>query len=322
MRDLSVVGLMVKMTQSNPDFRKFSLRRLVLSPYFSAAIAMLCWALSFVVIRGTHEMVPPIGLNFWRSFLALLLLIAMGFSHLRLEMRVILNQWKTFFLLGFLLVLIGNTAMFVGLQFTTAINAGLLNSMGPVVIVVSSWLLFRETVTPLQMLGILTSLAGVIILITRADITVLTAFDFNRGDLWILVAVIGWALYAVLVRRTAPTMHSLAFMTAVTFCGIVLLFPLYLWESLTQRPTELNAPTVLSIIYLGLFTAVFAILLWTRAIRMLGANNVGLFIHLVPVFSVILAIIFLGEVLRGFHLIGIALIAIGLYLTTVIGSKG
>ena len=266
-------------------------------------------------------MVPPIGLNFWRSCLALLLLLAMGFSHLRLEMRAILNQWKTFFLLGFLLVLIGNTAMFVGLQSTTAINGGLLNSMGPVVIVVFSWLLFRETVTPLQMLGILTSLAGVIILITRADTTVLTALDFNRGDLWFLVAVIGWALYAVLIRRTAPTMHSLAFMTAVTLCGIVLLFPLYLWESLTQRPTEFNTPTVLSIIYLGLFTAVFAILLWTRAIRMLGANNVGLFIHLVPVFSVILAIIFLGEVLRGFHLIGIALIAIGIYLTTVIGSK-
>ncbi len=321
MRNLRVVGLKVKMAQPNPDSRKLSLRRLVLSPYFSAAIAMLCWAFSFVVIRGTHEMVPPIGLNFWCSCLALLLLITMGFSHLRLEMRAILKQWKTFFLLGFLLAVVGNTAMFVGLQSTTAINGGLLNSMEPVGIVVFSWLLFRETVTPLQMLGILTSLVGVIILITRADTTVLTALDFNRGDLWFLVAVIGWALYAVLIRRTAPTMHSLAFMTAVTLCGIVFLFPLYLWESLTQRPTEFNAPTVLSIIYLGLFSAVFAILLWTRAIRMLGANNVGLFIHLLPVFSVILAIIFLGEVLRGFHLIGIALIAIGIYLTTVIGSR-
>jgi len=317
-----VVDLIVKMAQPNPDSRQLPLRRFVQSPYFSAALAMLLWAFSFVVIRGTHEMVPPIGLNFWRSCLALLLLIAMGFPHLRLEMRAILKQWKTFFLLGFLLVVVGNTAMFVGLQSTTAINGGLLNSMGPVVIVVFSWLLFREMVTPLQMLGILTSLAGVIILITRADTTVLTALDFNRGDLWFLVAVIGWALYAVLIRRTAPTMHSLVFMAAVTLCGIVFLFPLYLWESLTQRPTEFNAPTVLSIIYLGLFTAVFAILLWTRAIRMLGANNVGLFIHLVPVFSVILAIIFLGEVLRGFHLIGIALIAIGIYLTTVIGSKG
>jgi drug/metabolite transporter (DMT)-like permease len=172
------------------------------------------------------------------------------------------------------------------------------------------------------MLGILISLAGVVILITRADLMVLAAFDFNRGDLWFLVAVIGWALYAVLLKRAAPALHALSFMTAVTVCGILLLFPLYLWESLTQRPTEFNAPTVLSVIYLGLFTAVFAILLWTRAVRVLGANKVGLFIHLVPVFSVILAIIFLGEVLRGFHLIGIAMIGIGIYLTTVIGSKG
>ncbi len=313
---------MAKHIQPNPDSRQLPLRRFVQSPYFSAALAMLFWAFSFVVIRGTHEMVPPIGLNFWRSCLALLLLLAMGFSHLRPEMRAILKQWKTFFILGFLLLVAGNTAMFVGLQSTTAINGGLINSMGPVVIVVCSWFLFRETVTPLQMLGILISLAGVVILITRADLMVLTAFDFNRGDLWFLVAVIGWALYAVLLRRAAPALHPLSFMTAVTVCGILLLFPLYLWESLTQRPTEFNAPTVLSVIYLGLFTAVFAILLWTRAVRLLGANNVGLFIHLVPVFSVILAIIFLGEVLRGFHLIGIAMIGMGIYLTTVIGSKG
>ena len=147
--------------------------------------------------------------------------------------------------------------------------------MGPVVIVVFSWLLFRDTVAPLQLLGILISLAGVIILVSRADTAVLTALDFNQGDLWFLVAVIGWSLYAVLIRRVAPAMNSMAFMTAVTLCGVVFLLPLYLWESLTQRPTEFNTPTVLSIIYLGLLTAVFAILLWTRAIRMLGANNAG-----------------------------------------------
>ena len=116
--------------------------------------------------------------------------------------------------------------------------------MGPVVIVVFSWLLFRDTVAPLQLLGILISLAGVIILVSRADTAVLTALDFNQGDLWFLVAVIGWSLYAVLIRRVAPAMNSMAFMTAVTLCGVVFLLPLYLWESLTQRPTEFNTPTV------------------------------------------------------------------------------
>ncbi len=297
------------------------IRQWFFSPHLSAGLAMFLWAFSFVVIRGTHEMVPPIGLNFWRTTVAFLALFAMALPHLRRELGAVLTQWKTFLLLGFVLYITGNMAVFFGLQSTTVINGGLVNAMAPIAIVGFSWLLFRETIAPLQTLGILISLVGVVVLISRADLGVLAALNFNRGDLWFLVAVTGWSLYAVLLRRTAPALHLLVVMAALALCGWMFLLPLYIWESLTQRAMEFNAPTVLSIIYLALLSSASATLLWTRAIRMLGANRVGLFIHLMPVFSVSLAIIFLGEVLRLFHVAGISLIGIGIYLTTVLGRR-
>ena len=302
-------------------FRQSALSRAFLSPYLLGILAILAWASTFVVVRGVHEVAPPIGLNFGRTALALAMFLIIGYGHVRREWDGIVEHWKQLCIIGFLLIVTGNTVMFVGLQYTTAINMALLNSMMPIVIVCFSWVLLRDRLTLLQSFGIVISLLGVITLIARAKLSVLAGLDFNRGDLLMLMTVLSWALYAVLIKRWPMTLHPVSFMSGVTFCGLVILLPFYLWEALFIKPTVINPAMVASGLYLGPLGSAIAILWYNRAIRELGANRVGIFSHLSPAFTVILAFIFLGEVLHLFHIAGIALIAVGIYLTTVLGSR-
>ena len=137
-----------------------------------------------------------------------------------------------------------------------------------------------------------------------------------RGDLLMLLAVPMWALYTVLLRRLPATLPPLAMLLAVTMIGLVLLLPAYGWEFLVVGGVALQPANVVSIAYVGLLASVISYICWNRAVVQVGANKAGLFIHLMPVFSTLLAILFLGEVLQPFHFAGIALIGAGLYLTT------
>ena len=92
--------------------------------------------------------------------------------------------------------------------------------------------------------------------------------------------------------------------------------PAYGWEFLAVGGIALEPANIVSIAYVGLFASVISYICWNRAVAQVGANKAGLFIHLMPVFSTLLAVLFLGEVLQPFHFAGIALIGTGLYLTT------
>jgi drug/metabolite transporter (DMT)-like permease len=230
---------------------------------------------------------------------------------------VLRRAWRILVLLGVVGVANFNTFVYLGLQSTTATNAVLIVSTTPVIIVALSRLILAEPVGGHQAMGILISLAGVLTIITRGEPRALLALDLSAGDLWILAAVVSWALYSVLLKWRPPDLHPLGFLGATVVVGVVVLTPLYAWEALRGPSVRFDAVTVGSVLYVALFASVLAYIFWNRAVGEVGANRAGQFIHLMPAFGTLLSMLFLGEIVRGFHLLGIALIFSGIYLTTV-----
>jgi drug/metabolite transporter (DMT)-like permease len=231
-----------------------------------------------------------------------------------------LSEWKIMIVFSVTGVAIFNTFLYIAAHTTIALNIVMLQSAGPVMIVLASFLLFREPIKARQALGISLSLSGVVTLVSHGDLLALLGLGMNRGDLWMLAAVISYAIYAALLRRRPPV-HGLSFLIATFVLGAVALLPFYCAESLSGRPLPLAMSSALSISYAALFASVLAYFSFNRVVALLGANTAGLAIHLVPVFGTVLAILLLGEIPRAYHGIGIALILSGIWVATRGGSS-
>jgi drug/metabolite transporter (DMT)-like permease len=286
------------------------------SPHLTAAVAMLLWAFSTIVARYVRDDVPPMGLSFWRTALAFVILLPFVAGRLRTHAEIILRHWKILFALGAMLILGGNAMLFLALQYTIAINAAVLNSTEPVIIIVVAWLLFRDPVGWPQAAGITLSLIGVLALIGRGDLDVLARLDFNQGDLIVMAAYVSWAFYAVLLRRAPRELDHLTTLALILGFGSVALFPVYLIEEFAFRPTYFTWTALISMVILAVLSSLLGLLMWNRAVTALGPGRAGIYIHLIPAYTIVLAIVLLGETLELFHIAGIALIATGIAVSS------
>lgn len=291
------------------------------SPYLLLVLTTLFWSGNFVLGRALHTVFTPFTLSFWRWAAALLILIPFVWNSLRQQGPLLRRYWPILLWLSLLGVVNFNTCVYIGLQTTTVTNAVIMLSITPVLIIALSFLLLRQTVTGWQMLGIALSLSGVLAIVSRGDPGNLLAQHVNSGDLWILAAVLSWALYSVCLRWRPLGLHPLNFQAATMMIGVLILTPFYGWDLAHEQFFTLNTATVISILYLALFPSILAYIFWNRAVAELGANRAGQFLHLMPAFGAVLAMIFLGERLYAFHAAGITLIALGIWLATVYGRK-
>jgi len=285
-------------------------------PYLLLILTTLFWSGNFVLSRGMHAAIPPMALSFWRWTVALLILGCVAHRHLRQQQGLLRVHGRFIFVQGLLGVLGFNTLLYLAMQYTTAINAVLVNSCIPVLIVVFSWLLYRETMSLRQCGGVLVSLAGVVSIMVGGDLATLGAVSFNRGDLLVLAAAVVWALYSSNLKRYPQGLHPLAYLTAINIVGLLAIFPLYLLELESGRTFAPNPAAMVTILYVAVFASVLAFIFWNRAIRAIGANRAGPFVHLMPVFSTILAVLFLDETLAWHHAQGAVLIFGGILMTT------
>jgi drug/metabolite transporter (DMT)-like permease len=283
--------------------------------YVLLTLAILFWSGNVVLGRAVHDQIPPVGLAFWRWTTAFLIVIGFAWPRLRREWTLVLRHWRIIVVLSALGVAAFNTLLYTGLHFTTAINAALMQSTMPVMIVAMSYLFFGETVSARQKAGIVVSLLGVLIIVLRGDYRLLSTLSLNPGDLWVLSAVVSYAGYSALLRKRPP-LHGLSFLGVTFGIGALMLLPFYAWEGLAGKPMPLDQLTLLTILYVAVFPSILAYLCFNRGVALIGANRAGVFVYLMPVFGGILAIVFLGESFRLFHGVGIVLIASGIFLAT------
>jgi drug/metabolite transporter (DMT)-like permease len=291
--------------------------RISASPYLLLVLTTLFWAGNFVLGRAVKASIPPIGLAFWRWAVALAILLPFAVPHLRAQFPLLRRHWRPLAVYGILGVTCFNTFVYIGLHSTTATNALLVNSIIPVVIVVLSRVLAATPITRSQAAGILLSLAGVFTIISRADMEMFRSLQVNKGDAWVMLAVISWSFYTFQLRCRPVGLHPLSFLSSIIFIGLLVLAPFYVWEISTGNRVGFDPVTWGSILYVALFPSVLAFIFWNQAVGEVGPNKAGLFLHLMPVFGTVLSLLFLGESLHLYHLAGIILIFSGIYLTTV-----
>lgn len=291
--------------------------RIKASPYLLLVLSSLFWAGNFVLGRAVKASIPPIGLAFWRWSIALAVMLPFALPHLRAQWPLVRANWRPLAVCGILGVSCFNTFVYIGLHSTPAINALLVNSVIPVLIVVLSRMLAYTPVTRLQAGGVALSLAGVVIIICRADTGLLLSLHINRGDLWVLLAVVSWAFYTFLLRKRPAGLHPLSFLCSIVAIGLCVLAPFYVWEASGGARVGTDLATCGSILYVGLFPSILAFIFWNQAVGEVGPSKAGLFLHLMPVFGAILSFLFLGESLHLYHLGGMGLIFAGIYLATV-----
>jgi len=285
-------------------------------PYLLLVLTVLFWSGNFVLGRGIRDVIPPVSLNYWRWVGALIIILPFGAPRIRRQAALFKKHWLLPALLSIPSITIFNTCIYTALQTATAMNTVLLNAMTPVFIALLAGLIFGERMRPRQIVGVMISFIGLVFIITRGNPRILLRLQFSSGDPWTLAAGLSWALYSVLLRRRPPEMDPIAFLTLLIAFGVASLTPVYVWEISTVGGFALSATSLASLVYVCVFPSVLAYIFWNRGVAAIGPNRAGIFFHLMPVFSILLAAVFLDERLQAFHLLGMALIFTGIGLTT------
>jgi len=286
------------------------------SPYVLLCLASLLWAGNLVVGRAMRADIPPVAMAFWRWTIAFTLVLPFGAAEAWARRRDIARAWPVLALSGVIGIAVFNTMCYIGLTMTTATNGTLFNSVVPVFIPPIAWLLLKDRTTVAQMAGILVSLTGVIVIVAKGDTQTLRDLAFNRGDVWLVAAMMLWALYTVLLRFRPAGMGMLAFLTTVLVFGWPFLLVWYLFELASGAGFSLTPGTVATLVYYGVFPSVVAFVCYNRGVAAVGPTRAGIFVHLVPVFGIVLSTVLLNEPPHGYHFAGMALIFAGIVLTT------
>jgi drug/metabolite transporter (DMT)-like permease len=286
------------------------------SPYLLLTLTPFFWACNWIIGRGLAPSIPPMAMTFYRWFFALLMLAPFAWPHLKREWPIVWRNRRIMLLLGVVGVGSHNALAYLGLNYTTAMNGVILNSFIPVMIIALSWLFLRQRLAPVQLMGVAVSLAGVLAILSQGSLETLAMLQLNRGDLFVILSMLLWSIYTICLRWKPAGLHMLSFLFVIALIGDTAILPFYLVESALGATMTFTPTAVGALLCVALFSSVLAYIFWNRGVEQVGASVAGLFVHLMPVFGTILAWLFLGERLRAYHVIGIALILSGIYVTS------
>jgi len=281
--------------------------------YILLPLAALCWSGNHIVARAASGHVPPASLAVARWIMVSLVVSLIGWSHFRADWPKIKQSAGVLAFLAIVGGAIFGTLQFVALQYTTALNMGVVGSVAPVFIVVASWLLFGERLGPLQLFGVSVSLAGVLAIVSQLSFARLASFSLNGGDLMIIANMVFWGIYTACLKLR-PSIHPMSFLLVVAVISGVSNLPFAAWEYATDLRVQPTALTLGAISYTTFIAALLAYVAWNRGIDLVGAPRASAFLHTIPLFSAVLATTLLGEQLMLFHVIGFALILAGVTL--------
>jgi len=285
--------------------------------YIFLILTTLFWAGNFIVGEQASRFdIPPFTLNFYRWTFAWLILAPFTIKEIIEKKDHIIENIKLIIVLGITSITIFNSIVYYSLNFTQVISGVLMISTIPVMIIVFCWILKIEKSNVYQILGVIFSLLGVIVIITKADLIILLNLNFNKGDLWMVVAMFSWAMYSALLRKKKLEISQLSLLQIIISAGLVFLFPAYLIELSLGHKTSIHLPFVLILTYVVLFPGLASFIFWIKGISIIGSNRAGIFLHLIPIFSTIMAIIILKEKFMFYHLIGAILIITGIILSS------
>ena len=284
--------------------------------YVFLIFATLFWSGNFIVGKAASLFeIPPFTLNFYRWLCAWLILAPFTLSEIFKKRNYILKNVKLITILGITSITIFNSIVYYSLNFTQVISGVLMISTIPVLIIFFSSIFNTEKTNFYQLTGVFFSLLGVIVIITKANLELLINLNFNKGDLWMAVAMFAWAIYSSLLKKKKHELSQISLLQIIITLGLIFLTPIYLLEMKMGYYVNLNISFILILAYVVIFPGLCSFLFWIKGISIIGANRSGIFLHLMPIFSTFMAIIIFNEEFMFFHLIGAILIIIGIFLS-------
>jgi drug/metabolite transporter (DMT)-like permease len=285
--------------------------------YLMLILCAFFWSGNFIVGKfATLYEIPPLTLNFFRWLIVWFILIPFTLRDILKNIEVIKKNFYSILLMSFTSISVFNSVVYYSLNFTQVLNGALMISIIPVLIIFISLIFKTEKINLSQIFGLILSMTGVATIVTRLDFTKLINLDLNKGDLWLLVAMLSWAIYSTMLRTHKTKLKYLSFMSVIISIGLIFLFPQFLLEFYNHQVIRFNTPVFLITIYVVLFAGLGSYILWNKAIVIVGPNKAGIFLHLMPVFSSFMAIFLLNEKLMNFHIIGAIIIIIGIYFSS------
>jgi drug/metabolite transporter (DMT)-like permease len=289
-------------------------------PYWLAlcflVIGALSWAGSSVAGRAASGNIPPFTLSFIRwSCVALLFLLVSG-RQTWAERHIIAPHLPLMAAFAFFGVVGFTVPYYVGLQFTVAVNASLMNASGTLWIVGTAFLMTGALITRKQALGVACGFSGTLMIVLRADVSVLSNFTINIGDILVLVAFFSWAVYTVMLRWKPSEIGEMPFLTVMTCMAVVMISPLYVVDLVQGKSFDAQIGNLGIIAYAVIFPSFLSYILWNRAVPVVGSSVAGMAQYMIPIFGTTLSVILLGENIENYHLAGIAVIFVGVWLVT------
>lgn len=282
--------------------------------YLFLAVVMMAWAGNSIVGRAVRDAIPPFTLALVRWAGALVLVMPFAWRPLVRDRAMLRAHWRIVLLLGFLGVACFNAFLYLGLHYTSATNGILIQAAIPPLILVANLILFGERARPLQIVAVILSTLGVVLVVARGDIHVILGLTFSRGDVIILCGVVAWSAYTALLRER-PALDPRSFLAATFLVGTLAMLPLAIGEWSTGHVVKWSWAAIGGFGYVATFPSLLAYLLFNAAVGMIGAARAGQTMTLMPLFGAVLAAILLGEPLAGYHLAGMALILSGILLS-------
>ncbi len=286
------------------------------SAYIFLFLATLFWAGNFVVGKfASYHQIPPFSLNFYRWFFAWLILAPFTIQEIIKKKTYIIKNYKYYIILGITSVTIFNSIVYYSLNFTQVISGVLMISTIPVMIMFISSILKIEKTNIFQILGVACSFLGVILIVTKANFEILINLDFNKGDITMVLAMLSWATYSALLKKKKHELSQLALLEVIISFGFIFLIPIYFIEYQMDYRISLDQKFFMILFYVVLFPGLASFIFWIKGVSLIGANRAGVFLHMMPILSAIMAMIIFNEKFMFYHMLGSIFILIGILLS-------
>ncbi len=287
----------------------------VIMGYFFAVVATIIWAGNFIIARAFHDNILPIGLAFWRWAIAVITLTPFAVRVTVADWKLVQKNFRYLIVSALSGVTIFNTLIYIAGHTTQAINLALIASYSPIFVVLMSRIFYGEMISLNRTKGILVTVIGVVLLLTKGSLDKLLSISFTIGDLYMLLAAIIFAGYTMLVKRKPPTMGMRTFTLSTFSLGLLFLIFFYALECWIYHHVVFNPSLILALLYIGVLSSVVAFLAWNKAITLIGPSRTAFIYYLIPIFSGIAAWLLLGEAITLVHIFSMLLIVFGIIMT-------
>lgn len=284
------------------------------SGYLQAFSAVFFWSLNTVLATLFLTDLSPIEFAFGRWFFALLILLPLAWNGIKKNKRYFVHRWIWIVGLAITGIVLDNTLLYVAAKTTSSIDMGLLNALGPIFLCLLTWIFLRAHVYLTQIVGIFCAVVGVVIIVSKGNWHVLSQMNFSVGEGWMIINALCFGVYSFL-QNSRPNFVSQKDLLGITvFVGVLILLPIFLWQTPLDRLKVLGTQEYSVLLYLGIFNSVIAYLMWNSALKEIGPIKTSIVYYLMPVLTMIEAVVIMDVTVSRAEIVGGIIVMTGIFI--------